>query len=368
MRIRLHYLLPILALATFASAAFGREGDWGSSGGGEFLRDALNPWFVKNVTQVRYCVVVDREGFSSSAEKAKQYTAQAIQYWKKEFQSRDEILGIGSQTFVLTNPKSGMDCIGDEDLRVQFGYRTLSPEQLKRFTDQGEDPQDYLGIAIRTSYDKEQMRGKGYVFISSDKGPYPYNRGAGISRNLWSHDGLLFRILQHELGHVFGVSHTDTGFMSSDFPEHMVRNYSNYRIVQETPFFSPPDKFEFVSMRKTLPLQNMEVLQIQGSRNWREMEIRGFSTDSQEVYFAKAANLQRSSTRQHFPVRVFLPKEQKVFNALPGELVWKGPARIQFKLIGKFELKDGTSTSLLLELSPEDVEIYKSGESLERWL
>jgi hypothetical protein len=347
---------------------FSWAGAWGGSGGGEFFRDQHNPWWVKNVTEVHYCLELDPEGFSASPEKAKDLAAKAIEYWQDEFRDRGELLGVGTQKFILTHNFPGEGCRGHEDLRIQFGYGTLTEEQRKTFADHSEDPQNYVGIAVRTEYDKEALRGKGFIFIASDKGSYPYNRGQGVSRNLWSHDGLLFRILQHELGHVFGIAHTDTGFMAADFPESMVRNYQLYRMVESKPFFVPPQTFRTCALSGEISEESLKCLMVKGLNDWKDLEILGLERGGKAVTLGKARNVKRTSSRNRFPLKLFLPQEQKVFSPLPGELIWRGPAQQQFKLIAELEETDGKKTPLLLELSPEEIEVYRfNGTEIEKW-
>ena len=343
------FLLHLFALAY--------AGEWGSTGG-EFFRDQHNPWFVKNTTEVNYCIEIDQEGISASPEKVKQLSAQAIQYWKDEFQSRGELLGVGIQKFNLTNRFPEEKCIGTEDLKIQFGYKTLDKEQLQTFSTHNEDPLDYVGIALRTSYDKEKLKGRGFLFISSDRGPYPYNHGSGISKNLWSHDGLLFRILQHELGHVFGIAHTDKGFMAADFPEYMVRNFQAYRTIQARPFFIPPDFFEKCGLKSPPPYEELMCVRVSTEDKWKSIVITGIDVHNKIIPLGTSTFTKRMASKNQFPLKLFLTKEQTVFKALPGELVWKGPARQQFKISAEINTPDTKKINALLELSADGMEVY----------
>jgi hypothetical protein len=342
-------LLPAL-LALLPNLALAAHGDWGSSGGGEFLRDQYNPWFVKGVEEVRYCLVLDTEGFSASAAKAEEIAARALAYWQGELAPRATELGVGTQRFTLTNPGLASACKGDEDLTIKLGYGALSADDRKTFTDNGEDPQDYVGIAMRTAYDKERLRARGYVFIASDRGPYLYNHGVGVDGGLWSYDGLLFRILQHELGHVFGVTHTEAGFMAADFPENMMRNYRPFFRIDTTPFFEPGASFDSCA--------GDACLRFASENRWSSFTIARLDSVLGLVPVGKVATTTRSDTRLTFPLKIFLPKEQRVFSAPLGTLVLKGPARQQFKLTGTLELTEGTRSPVLLELRPDGGEAY----------
>lgn len=338
-------------------------GNWGSSGNGEFMRDQHNPWFVKNVSEVSYCIEVDPAGFSASPEKIFALTEKALSYWKEEFSANGNVLGIGTQEF-----KFAVKCKGDEDLKFQFGHGTLTPEQLKEFSDHDEDPQNYVGIAMRTEYDKVNLKGKGFIFISSDRGSHPYNAGNGISKNLWSHDGLLFRALQHELGHVFGVAHTDGDFMAADFPENMIRNFRRFRDIADQRFFTPRDAVEICAYDSTIPIKDAYCAGVFTTDQWRSFEISIKTIGNTRVSLGKSSSVKRVVTEQQFPVKVFLPKEQKVFNAAPGELSIRGPARQKFKLLVDFVEADGTTSKLIVDMAPARVEVYKiKNGSVGRW-
>lgn len=356
-------------LLSFFLVSSAWAGSWGSSGSGEFMRDQHNPWFVKGMTEVRYCLEMDQQGISASPDKIRSLSEKAINYWKDEFTSHNNVIEVGTQTFTLTNNFPAEKCKGDEDLKIQFGYGTLSPDQLKEFQDHDENPQNYVGIAIRTAYDKVTLRGKGFVFISSDRGSHSYNSGNGISKDLWNHDGLLFRVLQHEMGHVFGVAHTDNGFMAADFPENMVRNFRPFRTIKVQSFFSPRDSVSSCATENSLPIKDALCVHLRTPDRWKSLEAFAETLTGAEIRIGKSTSVQRTSTRQQFPVKLFLPEEQKIFSHLPGELVLRGPARQQFKLLVDF-VEEGTNnkTKLLLDIGPSEIEAYsvKDGE-MKRW-
>src|SRR5262249_43703857 len=137
-------------------AASNSGSGWASSGG-ELLNDSQNPWWVKNTRAVQYCIDVDTVGFSASLDKAREAVEGALKYWKDQFATRIpflpqakennalqvifDFMGIGTQEF------SEVPCSGTEDLRFQFGYGTLSAEQLGHIA----DPRSYVGVTERTS-------------------------------------------------------------------------------------------------------------------------------------------------------------------------------------------------------------------------
>jgi hypothetical protein len=331
-------------------------GEWGSTGG-EFLGDLMNPWFVKNVSTLRYCVDVDRLGFSADPARVRTVIGQAIAYWKQEFR-HEKILGIGQQSFVEV---SGA-CTGSEDLRFQFGYGTLSAAQLQEFKKQEYEPEDFVAVTVRTEYDRKALRGKGFLFLSSDRGDHPYNHGQGVATNLWQHDGVLYRVLIHELGHLFGVPHTASTPMAHDYPENVLRSFANYRnIGVVAPFFMPNQTYTFCGRPDTgwpVPVPADTHCLILGlSSTFTDMELL---TENAAGKVTPIGSLKARGARPgivDFPVKLVFSKEQTVFPVMPGEKSWNGPSRQSYAVY--FDPpQDMGIQSLLLDLSPSSIRIH----------
>lgn len=222
------------------------NGAWISSGG-ELFKDSNNPWFIRNTPEVRYCVQFDHAGISTSEETATRILRMAIDYWKAElgkFQ-KDQTgsanfpwLGIGIQDFVRT------DCDGKQQLAFKFGFGTLDENEILYL----KNPLQYASLAVRTEYDRENLRGRGFIFVASDRGPNRYEGDTELIEEPWQHDGLLYRILIHELGHVFGIPHIGDGIMSAQFPEHILKKkyYEHYKKLSAAEvgeFFFLPEAF-----------------------------------------------------------------------------------------------------------------------------
>ncbi len=333
-------------------------GDWGSSGG-EFIKDRYNPWFVKDIEgtffDVKYCLAFDEQGISASKEDVLRITKAAIDYWRSEFAPVGSLTGIGMHNFIL------QDCDGFEDVKFQFGYGTLSAEQLATFATMGESFENYVGLTIRTAYDKIMLRGKGFIYITSDIGAHAYGKNSNIPPGLFKNDGVLFEVLRHEIGHIMGLPHIAGGVMAADHPENVLLHFRDYRIIRPGTFFAPA-KF-YTKCGVITPECNTVI----SSGDWLE----GFEVKSAMSIFAgKSTKVSQvaDATILHFPIQIFLPLEQKIFERLPNENFLKGPPIVSFKLIANFINGDNESLQLLLDLHPNYVEIYKfDGESIVKF-
>lgn len=232
------------ALLLFVSqAAF--AGGWVSSGG-ELFKDAKNPWFVRNTEHVRYCVQVDEATVSASPRRIRELITQAISYWQGEFRrsmagALPGAFAVATQSFEEIECAPGLEDVADVTFKV--GYGTLTAEEIQKL----EEPRKYIGVSVRKTYDEAGLRGHGFVFIASDKGPNAYENPTGtLLDEAWKQDQLLYYAFLHELGHVFGIPHTGSGLMSEVFLDQML-NKSIYEIFIESPvesFFYPDSRME----------------------------------------------------------------------------------------------------------------------------
>lgn len=194
-------LIVVLALTAGAAEA----GGWSSSGG-RILGDADNPWFLQNTPEVAYCVTVDAETVSADANQADLAFRRAVDFWRgqvtKDTQSADALLV--TQTFRRVD-----DCADPAvALKLQLGAGTLDQAQRDYF---GDRLRYFAAVAVRTDYDEVAMRGKGFIYVANDRDqPKP---------NAWSEEALLLRAIAHELGHVFGVPHTQGTLMDERGPD-----------------------------------------------------------------------------------------------------------------------------------------------------
>jgi hypothetical protein len=213
-----HLLTITTLLATLASPAL--AGGW-IGGGGELVKDANNPWWIENTTSVTYCVLQDEVNFHLAKPTARRRVREAIDYWKAEFARGIPTMGtrVATQTFnEVSCAQSGVDLV--------FQLGTLYSEQIRQI----ENPTEFVSLAMRTDYDPVHMRGRGFIYVAPDSGPLRPNSDR-LAERPWSlsDGGLLLQVLAHELGHVFGIQHsndapiaTGSGLMAASFPEYVL--------------------------------------------------------------------------------------------------------------------------------------------------
>lgn len=228
----LFILLPTLAFS---------YGDGWVGSGGELFKDAHNPWFVKNTKEVKYCVSIDRQSISVAETVVLQNLELAIQYWKKELAKTQGSTGpgyfaIGNQNFIKTN------CNSNPDIKFKFGYNSLRKEEIAFL----KKPEKYIGISVRTNYDRKNLKGKGFVYVSSDIGPKAYENNGQLVAKAWSKPKLLLFTLIHEIGHVIGIPHMGNGIMGQNFLNQLLNKFlvdSFTRLPTES-FIRPDNQFQ----------------------------------------------------------------------------------------------------------------------------
>lgn len=227
------------------------DGGWIGSGG-EIFEDARNPWFLTaNTDVVRYCIKVDKLSVSADADTLARVFEASFQYWMDEFKRVEPYF---VQKFYATMGRHQVQrvaCDGNEDITIVAGWNQLDQKQ-KDFL---RKPQRLLSIAVRTHYDPARLRGRGFIFLASDQGADSYVNSRGKKlKETWTQEGVLYRVLAHELGHVFGIPHSnhDSGMlifpfdktwevrtldslMAAEYPENIVSAGDTYGQISSLP-------------------------------------------------------------------------------------------------------------------------------------
>lgn len=229
-------LLMFSIFEPFNSNAFGGAD---SSGGGELTEDRMNPWFVENTKDVYYCIdadsafVQDPDGLSTLIERA-------FNFWKRQFELNQDT--VSSIRMGQQNLHRQATCDNKTDIAFQFGKTT---EAQRKFLPK---PRDFIGVAVRTEYNSKTLRGRGFIYISPDKGPLRFT-GEGLLLDPWSRDGgvRLYYLLIHELGHVFGLPHMGLGesVLGTGFAEYLVHANNIHHRSKDLSFDRPMDAIAF---------------------------------------------------------------------------------------------------------------------------
>lgn len=364
------------------------QGDWVSSGG-ERLKDSLNPWWLKNVKDVDYCIEIDEASISAKRGDIETVVAQALAYWKDELHRTTSLLedpfgmlknwnavGVGAQNFHY------VACSGLEDLKFKFGLPTLSPSELIYL----KDPLRFVAVAVRTHYDEKLLRGKGFIFVGSDVGPHRFGPDTQ-AENAWSFKSLLQLAMIHEVGHLFGIAHVGNRFsiMGAAILEQVTRKdwatvFGNHAMHDsEIPkFFVPKKEWHGCSQgeqNETWPSffefsQKKKCLQFQFNEEEKTFSIGAYNSGEKErISVGKFDSLKlKMNSWPTNGVLIYLnplqtifdfpaqdaPKEAPKFTFLPGPFFVSGEGGV------KFQSEKGLTKPLHVAVGPEQFTL--SGE------
>lgn len=326
------FMTGLIQLSQPAMAAPKKVG-WISSGGEVFLFDR-NPWFLKNVTTVRYCLVIDANSVSLPPADVKAAFLSALQYWQTELKGdfSHPIPGIAA---VATQNWLESACDENTDIAIKVGHGALDSDEIAFLTrSEGENSagkrvESYIGVSIRKSYDLAEMRAKGTLFIASDRGAHAYENKGQLIVEAWKNKALLEYAFMHELGHVFGIPHTGMGMMSEVFLEQALstRMASFYIQNPQQSFLNPPLNFEVCSLSGTFQPQFFKIAtdasclvlrkdtQNANGIRWIVLTRQYATSQPQEI---GDITLERASAKKMNSkpvITIQLPEEQKVFGS-----------------------------------------------------
>ncbi len=383
MRLTKFLFLSSLLFSVFSLA---EPGGWISSGG-EVFKNAKNPWFVRNTSEVYYCVNFSKEDFSIAAAEAIPMIEKGIQYWKQQLDGKSAIsldfpssplvnenVQIANQTF-----KFNQECHGNEDLIFKFGYGALDKDEIAYM----KTPEKYVGLTIRKTYDELKLKASGSIYISGDTGKNSYKKTSkDVIDEAWQYPKLLQYVVIHELGHVFGLPHSGSGLMSEVFLDQLlIRKFAALYVREPiSPFIKPSESAEicdgpvlptgsqsFLAPYFSLSFKE-DCLKLQLSENKKELLIMTKKTNEADAGWKKIGILVIDKNElidySLKPALVLqLNEQQAIFKGVDSSFLI-GPLFQNYKVDGHINF--GTSLKpfpVQVDLSPDAIVVYGLFES-----
>lgn len=351
-------LLTTLPLSIQAS------GGW-VGGGGELLRDKNNPWFLSNIKNVYYCILIDQKTFGIDNDRAEAIVEKAIHFWQSEFKHEvssgtkaETQNGIASQDFHKLQ-----NCSSQSDITFQLG---LLNKKQKKFLG---NPPNFAAISVRTYYDSVNLKGRGFIYVSPPKGPLALN-SKEIPHDIWSisNSKFLYLTLVHELGHVFGLPHGGSygSLMSEGFVESMLS-------FAKTDEKLIPENRNYFSFKNFYPVICPELSVVE---KWKKIFILHdkkclqfiFDHHPKNMLFGKSILKVMASQSQHSTQELIATVDLVLFSFFPiyTSLIWLPEGQ---KYVSPINIPPGIGRNILgpvlLSISKKGRFTNRSGDSLD---
>lgn len=363
----------------FSLNVFAEPGGWISSGG-EVFKHGKNPWFLKNVTQVSYCVQFSKDEFTISQTSSLELIEKSIQYWKEQLNGKSG-LSIGIPTSPLRNETAEVatqtfnfntTCKGTEDLTFKFGFNTLAADEKEYL----KSPEKFIGLTIRKEYDEVNLKGQGIIYITGDLGAHAYKKTSKDAiDDAWKYPKLLNYVLIHELGHVFGLPHSGSGLMSEVFLDQLlIRKFAALYVREPiSSFIKPPETAEICDA-DVIPTGSQSFLASYFSLVFKEDCLKLQLADNKKEFLILTKKVQEAEWKKigtlfidkneliDFSLKpalvVQLTEDQKVFQALDSSFLI-GPIFQNYKVDGHINFGDSKKPfSVQADVSPDSIVIY----------
>lgn len=201
--------------------------------GGEYITNEQNPWFL-GAAPVLYCIVHDAAAFSTTLDQTRTAIDEGLQTWQGYFTAKGP--GRLQSPFVLATKGIAslsldfqeVPCDRDHELEFRMGVRDSEIEAALQYS-----ADNVVALSYRKDYSDRTGRARGQIWVSADLGGQMY-RGPNPGAGFWTKDHNLTNVLTHELGHVFGVRHTELGLMAADFPAKMLQFGLKPRVTSDS--------------------------------------------------------------------------------------------------------------------------------------
>lgn len=367
------------ATATPSSLLDRREGGW-TSGGGEILEDAHNPWFIQTYgfqSVTPYCIEQDTVNFPVSPSRLRKAVDLAFQHWIRDFKfSHVPNQNSPIEFYLMDNMFVERPCpdpanSDDADkIKLRFQFGTLSSKQLSDLSAHHIDPRHFVSLAIRESYDRQSLEGRGYIYLSPTDGPLRLDLFDQV-QDPWNENEnfYLVEVIKHELGHVFGIPHMGGSghLMNASYPEMMVTNAGRKSPHYSWVFSSPIEqRVDFVncllkgSVQDAFfdlsPTASYIGFKQLDNRDYEISSVSGVSCENSELAGVVHLNGGRIEDYQRLVSLWVIPDVQQRFPSLriqgPQPMSLDGPMVVNVTQAGKYETINGITKPLTLFRTP----------------